>query len=198
MKRSLAVMLMLLTAAAVAAKIFVFELPGVADDHMAPALRYGDRLLANRLKTKPTRGQLVLLKRPGSQRMVIRRVVGLPGERVAVINEVLKVDGTPALRQVVGQVEVDNETMRLVEERLGLVRYRVLKDPRRRSVDYPAVLLEGTYFVLADSRNHGADSRDFGPVPAERILAVVTHRLLAGEGHEQGEAPRPNWAKLAW
>ena len=202
MKHSLAVMLLLIIAAAVLAKLLVFELPGVNDDHMAPALQAGDRLLANRLKVKPTRGQLVLIKRPGSQRLMIRRVVGLPGERVAVIKEVLQVDGQPALRTVVGQVVLSGrgeaQKMRLVQERLGLVSYRVLKDPGRRSVDFAEVTLEGSYFVLADSRNHGADSRDFGPVSVDRIQAVITHRLMAGKGSVEGQGPRPGWERFKW
>ena len=198
MKHSLAVMLLLIIAAAVLAKLLVFELPGVNDDHMAPALQAGDRLLANRLKVKPTRGQLVLIKRPGSQRLMIRRVVGLPGERVAVIKEVLQVDGQPALREVVGQVVLGGKKMKLVQERLGLVEYPVLSDPGRRSADFSSITLEGSYFVLADSRNHGSDSRDFGPVPPDRILAVITHRVLAGEGKMEGQAPRPGWARLRW
>ena len=40
-------------------------------------------------------------------------------------------------------------------------------------VSYPLHLEEGEYFVLADSRNGGADSRFFGPVHAEEILGTV-------------------------
>ncbi len=198
MKRTLAVMLLLVAAALVLAKLFVFDLPGVGDDHMAPAVQAGDRLLVNRLETKPTRGQLVLFKRPGSAQLLVRRVVGLPGERVAVIKEVPRVDGQPALRRVVREVTVGGAKMRLVEERMGLVRYRVLKDRGRRSVDFTAVTLEGAYFVLADSRNHGSDSRDFGPVSPDRIVGVVTHRVLAGAGSLPGQAARPGWLRFGW
>ena len=40
-------------------------------------------------------------------------------------------------------------------------------------VEYPLTLGEGQYFVLADSRNGGADSRFFGAVNAEEILGTV-------------------------
>ncbi len=200
MKHSLVVMLIIVVATAVLAKVFVFDLPGINDDHMAPTVQSGDRLLAYRLQTTPTRGQLVLIQRPGSRRMLIRRVVGLPGERIAVIKEVPRVDGQPALRKVVQQVVLSSGgeqlKMKVVQERLGMIRYQVLKDPTRRSTDFAEITLEGSYFVLSDSRNHGSDSRDFGPVPADRIKAVITHRVMAGKGSIQGQGERPGWERL--
>jgi signal peptidase I len=204
MKRALVVLLLLLVMAVAVIKIFIFELPGVGGDDMAPTLQAGDRLLANRLDTEPKRGQLVLMEVPGSKRPLIRRVVGLPGERVSVIREVPAVDGTPAKRRVVREVvlldHADDRTkereMKLLEETLGQASYQVLKDPTRRSVDFAEITLRGAYFVMSDNRNHGKDSRDFGPVPAEKIRAVVTHRLASGPGSIQGQAPRPGWTAI--
>jgi signal peptidase I len=205
MKRFLLVLILLLIVGAGIAKLVVFELPSVSGDDMAPSLQKGDLLLANRFKTSPARGEIVLFEHPEGRGLLVRRVVGLPGEKVSVVGEVPRVDGKAATREAVREVYVSDDDaaseprkipMRLVEERVGDARYLVLKDPKRRSVDAKEVALEGAYYVLSDNRNHGADSRNFGPVAASRIRAVITHRLSAGPGSIDGDPPRPGFAKI--
>jgi len=202
MKRFLIVLVLLVVIVAAALKLFIYELPRVAGNDMAPALQPGDLLLANRLSTKPERGQIVLMEHPEIKtRVLLRRVVGLPGERVVVHAEVPAIDGKPAKRKTVSKVRLTDMgrelPMRLVEESLAGVTYRVLKDPARRSVDPKPVLLgPDQYFVLSDNRNHGTDSRTFGPVPADRIRAVVTHRVSAGPGSLSPQEVRDGWQHL--
>jgi hypothetical protein len=87
--------------------------------------------------------------------------------------------------------------VRVIEEQLGdAPLYLVLKDPQRRSVDAKEVTLSGAYYVLADHRNHGTDSRTFGPVAAGKIRAVVCHRLSAGPGALADQGPRKGWTSL--
>jgi len=202
MKRFLVVVLLLALIGAVVAKIFLFELPSVLGNDMAPTLQPGDRLLAYRLDREPGRGELVLCEHPGKPgRLLLRRVVALPGERFSLKHEVPSVDGRPAVRRVLREVTLRDEgrsrTMQLIEEELGGSRYLVLKDPSRRSHDEKETRLVGAYYVLADNRNHGTDSRTFGPVPAEKIRARITHRLTAGEpGSIVGQAAREGWKSL--
>lgn len=201
MKRFLVVLLLLLLVGAAVAKLFLFELPGVLGNDMAPALQPGDRLLAYRLDVTPGRGELVLLEHPREPgRLLIRRVVALPGERFALRKETPWVEGRAAARRVVREVTLRDEgrtrKLQLVEEELAGVRYQVLKDPARRSHDEKEQRVERAYYVLADHRNHGTDSRTFGPVPVERIRARITHRLSAGEGSIVGQPPRDGWKSL--
>lgn len=203
MKRALLVLLLLLLVALAAAKLILFELPRVAGADMAPALQPGDLLLAYRFNKEPLRGQLVLLEHPDvAGRVLLRRVVGIPGDRVSVRKEVPYLNGEPLPRRVVDQVLLTDGgqqlKLKLVEEVLaGTERIRVLKDPGRRSVDAREVTLEGAYYVLADNRNHGTDSRTFGPVPAGRIRAVITHRISAGPGIIEGQRPREGWVSFS-
>lgn len=195
MKRFLAVLLVLLLAAAAVAKIFIFELPRVTGTDMAPTLQPGDLLLANRLETTPTRGQLVLIDHPEVEnRVLIRRIIGLPGERVAVKKERPRIDGEPARRKSFKEITLleggKGRRMRLVEEKIGDLTLVLLKDPGRRSVNTKEVALSDAYYVMSDNRNHGTDSRTFGPVPAHKIRAVITHRLSAGPGCIEGQAER--------
>jgi signal peptidase I len=208
MKR-LFIVLLLLGIAAAAAKLFILEIPTVTGNDMAPALQAGDRLLAYRLDTTPRRGDLVLIEHPEGKQLLLRRVVAIPGDRVAVRQETPVINGKPAsrkaqrdsaLRELAGGTPLK---VRIVEERLPSgsggddgPQYLVLKDPQRRSVDVKEQTLGGSYFVLADHRNHGTDSRTFGPVAAGKIRGVITHRITAGPGTLAGQGPREGWTSL--
>lgn len=204
MKRVLIAIFLLLLCAAAVLKLAVLELPRVAGTDMAPALQPGDMLLASRLETEPRRGQLVLMEHPQVPgRLLLRRVIGMPGDRVAVKREVPQINGKPLTRKVIGPAVLmdggEQLKMKLVEELLGgNTRIHVLKDPGRRSTDVKEVALgQAYYYVLADNRNHGTDSRTFGPVPADKIRAVVSRRLSAGEGCIVGQPEREGWSRLS-
>jgi signal peptidase I len=203
MKRLFIVLLLLGIAAAVA-KLFILEIPTVTGNDMAPSMQAGDRLLAYRLDTTPQRGDLVLIEHPEGKQLLLRRVVAIPGDRVAVRQETPVINGKSAsrtvqrdsvLRELSGGKELK---VRIVEERLpgDGPRYLVLKDPLRRSVDVKEQTLSGSYFVLADHRNHGTDSRTFGPVAAGKIRGVITHRITAGPGTITDQGPRKGWMSL--
>jgi len=200
MKRVLVVLVLLVVIAAAVLKLLVFELPRVGGNDMAPALQTGDLLLANRLQRTPARGQLVLLEHPEEAgRLIVRRVVGLPGERVSVQSETPVVNGSRATREAAGEATLlDDRPLKLkvIKETVLGSHYPVLKDPTRRSVDTREVTLAGAYYVLSDNRNHGTDSRTFGPVPADHIRALITHRVSAGPGSIEGQAPREGWTDL--
>jgi signal peptidase I len=112
---------------------------------MRPTLEPGQRIAVAPLVRPPARGDLVVLSSGG--REVVKRVVGLPGERVRLRGGRLEVDGQavpePYLAGGSGAGELDL--------RLG-----------------PA-----EYLVLGDHRAASTDGRDFGPVAADALLARV-------------------------
>jgi signal peptidase I len=202
-KRFLIVFLVLVVVVLAVLKLFIYELPRVAGNDMAPALQPGDLLLANRLDTSPARGDLILLEHPSvPNRLLIRRVVGLPGESVAVHSEVPTINGKPARRSVLKDVTLidggEERAMKLIKEAAPDGRsWQVLKDPGRRSRDSKTIRLGSEQvYVMADNRNHGTDSRTFGPVPADKIRALITHRVSAGPGSIKGQPEREGWHGL--
>jgi signal peptidase I len=145
-----------LVAAALAARRARLEPMLVSGGSMRPTLLPGQRIAVAPLVRPPRRGDLVVLRNPrstgapsrGSPDEVVKRVVGLPGERV---------------RLHAGGLEVDG---------------RVVPEPylKGRSPGAGELELElgpGQYLVLGDHRAASTDGRDFGPVGADAILGLV-------------------------
>ena len=114
----------------------------IAEQSMHPTLAAGDWTIAQRLNSGPRRGAIVVFPHPGSTHMeVVKRVVGLPGERVTIAN---------------GQVHIDD---------------KVLAEPWADGPTRPDGewdLGPGEVFVLGDARADAtADSRTLGPIGTE-------------------------------
>jgi signal peptidase I len=135
-----------LTAAALAVRRARLEPMLVKGGSMRPTLGPGQRIAVAPLVRPPARGDLVVLNRPGNLE-VVKRVVGLPGERVRLLSGQLEVDGRavpePYLASPPSFGELDLE--------LG-----------------PA-----QYLVLGDHRAASTDGRDFGPVGADALVGRV-------------------------
>ena len=132
---------------------------------MTPSLRHGDQVLVDvsaYLETGPARGDVVVFSNPrGDGRHDIKGVIGLPGERVVMAEGMLFVDG-----------------VQLAEPYLGGL-------PSSVGLGERAWLLGADeYLVLGDNRAHSTDSRQFGPIGADRIAgrAWVRYWPLAAWG----------------
>ena len=123
---------------------------------MSPAFRDGDLLLVTRGFSAPRRGSVVLLKvrQAGEPQFQVKRLVGLPGERIVFEEGLLHIDGVhhpePYLGGMPAAVGLDRLT---------------------------CVVGEGEYYLLGDNRAHSTDSRHFGPVLQSEIAGVVRARL---------------------
>ena len=135
-----------LTAAALAVRRARLEPMLVKGGSMRPTLDPGQRIAVAPLVRPPTRGDLVVLNRPGNLE-VVKRVVGLPGERVRLLS---------------GQLEVDG---RAVPE-------PYLAGPPSFG-DLDLELGPAQYLVLGDHRAASTDGRDFGPVGADVLVGRV-------------------------
>jgi signal peptidase I len=123
----------------------------VEGDSMRPTLRPGQRLAVGPLDRPPRRGDLVVVRhgpsRPTPALEMVKRVVGLPGERVRLVAGRLQVDGVEVAEPYLGGEGAAGD----LDVRLG----------------------EGQYLVLGDHRAASTDGRDFGPVPAAALTGRV-------------------------
>lgn len=127
---------------------------------MRPTLRSGDTLRCKALAARDVirRGQLVAFEYPSEHSLIfVKRVVGLPGEVVEVDNGMVYVNGDP------------------IEEG-----YYAFREKGERSMDMPPTRLDpGEYYVMGDNRHASFDSRSFGPVERQRMLATPLYVLYS-------------------
>lgn len=126
----------------------------VAGDSMEPALEAGDWLVMVRRPPPPGAEAFghIVVTRDLSGRLLVKRVVGLPGETVQFID---------------GHVRVDGKTL---EE--AYVRGETLP-PHYRAL---AILDDDSYYLLGDHRPASTDSRDLGPVARSAIEGTAVLR----------------------
>jgi signal peptidase I len=186
---------------------FLFEPFKIPSGSMVPTLLVGDLILVNKfhygirlpvLNKKiianhdPQRGDVMVFRYPVDPRVdYIKRVVGIPGDEVAYLNQKLTINGQPVPTQALGEF-YDEDSMRYVpmfSEHLGTVEHRILVDPKRPAFfggdqkSFPmhqncryqpegvvCKVPPGHYFMMGDNRDNSQDSRFWGFVPDANIV----------------------------
>ena len=144
--------------------VFVIQPVRVEGQSMMPRLHDQDRIFVNKFiyplrewlgdETPIRRGDIVVLLYPNDpSKSYIKRVVGLPGERIEIVD---------------GKLYVDDE---LVEEPYLDEEY-LSRDSTPNPVDVNA----HHYFVMGDNRNNSSDSRSWGLVPEKYIYGKAIFR----------------------
>ena len=128
--------------------LFLAQATQVLGQSMEPNLHSTQRVVVEKVTYRflhgPRRGDIVVIDLPGQTEMLIKRVVGLPGESVEVRNGQVYIDGEPL-----------NEPWTV---RPGGGNYGPQTIPPLR------------VFVMGDNRGASNDSRSFGPVAIEHVV----------------------------
>ncbi|OZM57715.1 signal peptidase I [Lottiidibacillus patelloidae] len=138
-----------------------FFTPIVVDgESMSPTLQEDDRMIVTKI-SKPQRFDIVVFQAPDG-RDYIKRVIGLPGDRIEYKNDVLYINGKaynePYLEEYKKKI-IDGtltESFTLKETAVGS--YTVPKD---------------SLFVMGDNRKYSKDSRDIGAIPMEKVIGTT-------------------------
>ncbi len=129
--------------------VFVGQATRVEGQSMEPNLHTDQRLVVEKVSYRfhgPQRYDIVVLKLPSQgDELLIKRVIGLPGETVEIRDGQVFING-----QLLDEPFVDEET----------------QPGRNGQVTVPPLHV----YVLGDNRNHSNDSRSFGPVPIENLV----------------------------
>lgn len=142
---------------AFSAKNLVAEARYIPSESMVPTLQSGDRVFVNKLTYRfgsPQRGDVVVFNPPpavqaqGIQDALINRVIGLPGETIAVETGQVYIEGQPLSEDY------------------------VLEPPQYPYS--PTQVPPDSYFVLGDNRNNAFDSHMWGFVPKNLIVGKAT------------------------
>jgi signal peptidase I len=150
---------------AVGVRTYALQLFYIPSGSMLPTLRVGDRIVVDKLayRFEPVRrGDVVVFSHPPLEptdyQDLVKRVIGLPGERLALSG---------------GEVYVDG---RLLEEPwLPQPPPQTTPSPldAAYSLAHPFTVPNGEYFVMGDDRTDSEDSRYFGPIPRDLIVGKM-------------------------
>jgi signal peptidase I len=134
----------------------------VSGTSMYPNFQNGDYVLTDELTfhiRPPERGEVVVFHDPQDwSTYFIKRVIGLPGERVLIKNDTVTV------------FNAQNPSGFVLDE-------TYLPKGTVTSGDYDYTLSSSTYLMLGDNRPLSFDSRSWGPLPAANIVGLVRVRL---------------------
>jgi signal peptidase I len=188
--------------AALAIRAMVFQSFYVPSESMLPTLLVGDHVFVSRLAwgvrvpftpfripgyREPRRGEIAvfqLARGHGAQiyapdvrpdlgtEAFIKRMIGLPGDMVAVRQGVVYVNGEASPQSPTGETWTDQRGVvyDVIEEQLGSCRHLIYDDPRMPLLEIPEQKIpEGRYFFLGDNRDNSHDSRAWGSVRYDSI-----------------------------
>lgn len=180
---------------------FLVEPFQIPSGSMKPTLEVGDFILVNKfaygirlpvLDTKvievgdPQRGDVMVFRYPSDPNVnYIKRVIGLPGDRIAYSNDKrLTVNGQLVAETLVGDEPGTLGSARLYKEKLGEVEHMIRKEMRRNLMEPGRewVVPEGHYFMMGDNRDNSNDSRYWNDPNIPRdLLGMVPDRNIVGK-----------------
>lgn len=185
---------------------FLYEPFKIPSSSMVPTLQVGDLILVNKFTygirlpilnkkiieiNHPQRGDVMVFKYPKDVSLdYIKRVVGVPGDKIAYKNKRLTVNGQAMSYQPLADY-LDEERLNYSHqfvENLSGVEHKILNDERAPSYvpnpdafpqhelcsydleGFACTVPAGSYFMMGDNRDNSLDSRYWGFVPDQNIV----------------------------
>lgn len=168
----------------------MFEAFIIPTGSMAPTFGPGDRILVTKLGLSAQtfqRGDVVVFRNPiNRQQTFVKRVIGLPGETVAINNGQVFIDGRPLPQAPLQKDEPGavpgSAGGQTYWERAGDKAYQIHFDhPESRASVAPITVAPDAYFVLGDHRDRSLDSREVGNVPHGLMVGLVRCIYFPGD-----------------
>lgn len=160
---------------------------------MNPTILEGDKFFSNKLSYgfkmpfsekyliswgTPERGEIIAFNYPLDESVqYTKRVIGLPGDRIAVKNKFIYINGKK-LQDIDAGIKENHIQYR---ETLGNTSYIIQHSMHYTNLDNVKELTvpEGFYFVMGDNRDNSSDSRVWGFVPFENISGKIILRWMS-------------------
>jgi signal peptidase I len=157
---------------------------------MKPTILEGDQVLVNKMAydirfpfshyslvklADPKRGDIIVFDSKVSNKRPIKRVVGVPGDTIAMKNNVLYING-----ERLSYFDSSSIVSDRIEDLLGvqhLVRTRMKGG--QLSNFWPVIVPDDQYMALGDNRDNSADSRVIGFIPRDEIVGRSRKAVLS-------------------
>lgn len=165
---------------------FLYEPFQIPSGSMLPTLQIGDFILVNKyhyglrlpvVGTKvlsindPKRGDVMVFKFPENHKInYIKRVIGVPGDRIRYQNKQLYINGELMSQELLAQLPPGSPRVQLLREQLGEVNHSIYKNMAPGFEVDEWVVPPGHYFMMGDNRDNSNDSRYWGFVPDQLVV----------------------------
>ncbi len=170
---------------------FIVEPFKIPSGSMMPTLLAGDFILVNKFTyglrvpvlnntlipvSEPKRGDIFVFHYPPDPSIdYIKRVVGLPGDKIVYKDRTLFVNGSKIETSDMGDYPYETMGMNYInakrlQETLGEVKHDILIDADAFSKDVEVTVPAGHYFAMGDNRDNSRDSRYWGFVPEHNLV----------------------------
>jgi signal peptidase I len=186
---------------------FLAEPFRIPSGSMMPTLLIGDFILVNKFTygirlpvinkkvfemNEPKRGDIVVFRYPKEPSVdYIKRVIGLPGDKVVYENKKLYINDVPVNQvslgryQGLGQGQEMTGAEHLVEDLTG-IEHSILIREGVPSGQFVYVVPAGNYFVMGDNRDNSNDSRYWGTVPEENLVGKAFFIWMSWDWEHKG------------
>jgi|SRR5579862_7066256 len=197
-------------------RTFFYEPFSIPSASMVPTLLVGDYLFVSKFSYgysryslplglplfsgrlffhEPKRGDVAVFKLPRDPSVdFIKRIVGLPGDKLQMKDGILNINGEPIKRERVGPYFYEENSrasayIQYIETLPNGYRHDIIEISDEGPLDNTGVFTvpPGTYFMMGDNRDNSADSRDpdsgVGYVPAENIVGRAEFIFFSTNGY---------------
>lgn len=209
--------------AVIIVRSFVFELFKIPSSSMVPTLKIGDHIVVSKFNygfnfpfttwefvswSAPKRGDVIVFIYPKDESLYyIKRVVGIPGDKIEFKGKDLWVNGAPVPKELITDEE---EIKRILgdatgtgqvykEDLNGVVHY--VKYSQNNAYEFsrnsePHVVSDDHFFVMGDNRDDSYDSRSWGDVPRKNLRGKAQMIWISLDRNASwGSTDKVRWAR---
>jgi signal peptidase I len=156
-----AVLAIVAVAVALLIQAFLIKPYRIPSESMEDTLLIGDRVLVDRISWRfsdPKRQDIVVFHPPFEGPVLIKRIIGMPGDEVSLKDGAVRINGEPLDEPYVRKVGGKSVPSEPFDNGLPW------------SLQQPYTVPADSYFVMGDNRVDSGDSREFGPVPRSQLV----------------------------
>ena len=186
---------------------FIAEPFRIPSGSMMPTLLVGDFILVNKFTygirlpvinnkiialNEPKHGDIVVFRYPKDPTVdYIKRVIGLPGDKVVYENKRLTINGKAINEIALGQYQGFGQGADMTgaehfsEDLLG-IEHSILNRPGAMSAEGVYIVPEGQYLVMGDNRDNSNDGRYWGFVPEQNLVGKAFFIWMSWDWQHKG------------